>query len=242
MNNYACLIVEPSMSMSICDFNLAEYPGIVFSKRKSEAKITKEGGEIVGEGIRLVVPRGAVPEGDEANISLQACLGGPFNLPKNMFFVSPIFLIEPPFAFRERVTLSIDLFMEVETDEDCNETVFVTSPTKGVMKEENAQWNLKPYGSPNFKLRSRHGEIELTHFCFGAFARRGMLEVLWSIPDKIVLMNLVYIATTCAWVPAYNPCAWVGRGSIKQQQQALFTGFMDVYRTLWVLLWGAWSD
>ena len=158
----------------------AQYPGIVFSKQRNEAKITKDGGEIVGEGIRLLVPPGAVPEGDEANISLQACLGGPFNLPDNMVFMSPVFLIEPPFAFRDEVTLSIDMFVEVKTEEDCAQAMFVSSSTKGVVKEERLQWDLKPYSSPNFTVGSRRGEVKLTHFCFAAFAGFGSYLMLYN--------------------------------------------------------------
>jgi hypothetical protein len=160
--------------MSTCEF-LGEYPGIVFSKRRSEAKIAKEGGEIVGEGITLVVPPGALPEGDPVSISLQACVGGPFYLPNDkMVFMSSVFLIEPPCVFHKSVTLSIDLFTSVK-NRDSERIVFVTSPTKGIIRGESAQWIFKEYGTPNFSVGSKSGKIELKHFCFASFARLGML-------------------------------------------------------------------
>lgn len=181
------------MNISICDL-IAEYPGIVFSKQKKTAKITKDGGEIIGEGIKLAVPPGAVAEGDEGNISLQACLGGPFCLPEeNMIFVSPVYLIEPPFAFHKEVTLSISMFMKVETEEDCKKTVFVTSPTKGVMNEEDAQWNFRTYRSPKFSIGSRNGEIQLKHFCFTAFARLGIINIKLIIACVLPVFNLQVI-------------------------------------------------
>ena len=170
------MYAEPPIYMSICEFKQTDYSGIVFSKRKQAAIITREGGKIEGEGIRLVVPPGAVAGNDEANISLQACLGGPFCLPEGLNFLSPVYLIEPPFAFHDNVTLSIDMFIKLDTEEDLDEIKFVTSPTKGVVVEENAQWNFRVYGAPKFSVGSNQGEIDLKHFCFAAFAGFGKYQ------------------------------------------------------------------
>ncbi len=155
----------------MCEFNSTDYPGIVFSKHKKEAEITSEGGVIIGEGIKLTVPPGAVARGNTAKISLQACLGGPFCLPENLAFMSPVYLIGPPFAFHDNLTLSIDLFLKLETQRDCEDVVFVTSPTKKVLNEDDlAQWNFKRFGSPKLTVGERNGEIDLKHFCLAAFA------------------------------------------------------------------------
>lgn len=95
-----------------------------------------------------------------------------------MVFMSPVYLIQPPFAFHKSVTLSIKLFAILKSKEECENTVFVTSPTRAVEKDENAQWNFKTYGSPKCSEGSRNGngEIELTHFCLTSFAAKfGML-------------------------------------------------------------------
>ena len=159
-----------------CEYKV-DYPGIAFSKQKAETKVTKEGGEIVGEGIRLVVPPGAVPESDDVTISLQACVGGPFHLPDDdMVFISPVFLIEPAFVFRKSVSLSIDMFVKLKKETSLTNCVFVTSPTKATIKGDSAQWDFKTYGYPNFTLGSRSGKIELNHFCFAGFAKLGTLN------------------------------------------------------------------
>lgn len=167
------IIAEPSLNLSVCEFKPGEFPGVVFSKRKEEVTITKKGGKIEGEGVSLTVPPGAV--NDEVTISLQACIGGPFCLPEDLAFISPVYLIQPPCVFHSALTLSIKMFVDLETQEDCDEVVFVTSPTKKVLNEDNeAQWNFRTYGSPRLTIGERNGEIDLKHFCFAALAAIGM--------------------------------------------------------------------
>ena len=163
--------VEPFSSTSICELKPTEYPGIVFSKEK-EKIVTGMGAEVVGEGIKLRVPYGAVPDDETVTISLQACIGGPFFLPEDLEFVSPVYLIEPPFAFRENLTLSIDLFVELGAKRDFEDIFFVTSPVKCDKKSNEAQWRFRTFGSPRFGRGPRCGKgyVDLKHFCFGAFA------------------------------------------------------------------------
>ena len=167
-------VIEPSVNTSACEFKPVGFPGIVFSKHKEEATVTSNGDKITGEGIRLTVPPGAVRDGDKADILLQACLGGPFCLPNGLVFASPVYLIEPPFAFLKNVTLSIDLFVKMETHiANCEEIVFVTSPVKSTFDQsDTAQWKFRQFGSPRFKEGSNTGEIDLNHFCFAAFATK----------------------------------------------------------------------
>ena len=163
------------MNSSINDFK-TEYPGIIFSKEKAEKVITSKGGEIVGEGIKLHVPEGAVKAEDDVKISLQACIGGPFSLPEGMDLVSPVYLIEPPFAFHQSLRLSIDLFIELKTEEDSRDIAFVSSSTKYIHDENNeVHWKFRKYGnSPEFHIGGPgcgKGFMDLRHFCFAGFAR-----------------------------------------------------------------------
>ena len=108
---------------------------------------------------------------DEVTILLQACIGGPFCLPEDLTFISPVYLIQPPCAFHHPLTLSMDTFVKLETQADCEEVVFVTSPTTKVLNEDGeAQWNFRTYGSPRLTVGQSNGEIDLKHFCFSAFA------------------------------------------------------------------------
>ena len=162
-----------SLMAASCDYK-ADYPGVAFSKNAAKMKMTSDGGMVEGEGIKLHIPPGAIKDDDEVDVSLQACLGGPFYLPGDLVFASPVYLIEPPFAFHKNVTLTINLFAEFD---DCSELRFITSPTKPELSESDDNlWNFKIYGSPRLKFEANRssGEIDLRHFCFAAFASKGM--------------------------------------------------------------------
>ena len=160
---------EASSDHDLFDINAA-YRGVFFSKQKQTKNIPSEGGTIIGEGITLSVPHGAVPASGSVDMSLQACLDGPFYLPGNLEFVSPVYLIESHFHFRKKVTLSITMFLEAQP-KDFENIVFVSSPAVNI--QESSYWNFQvSNASPRFREGSRIGEVELTHFCFGAFARK----------------------------------------------------------------------
>ena len=126
----------------------------------------------MGEGISLFIPHGAIPKGDSCTISLQACIGGPFYLPKGLQFVSPIYLAQPPFAFHENVILSLEVFAKLESEKDCDELVFVTSPSKHDIVDKEARWKFEVNqdNEPSFHIGEKIGRIELKHFCFFGFA------------------------------------------------------------------------
>lgn len=147
---------------------LTSSASISFSEQRQTKKITHEGGTIIGDGITLSIPPGAVPPSGDIDISLQACLDGPFCLPEDLEFMSPVYLIEPHYSFHKNVTLSIKMFLNVQTQKDSENTVFVTSPAK---KQESCSLIFRKYGSPRFSEGSRYGEIELPNFCFCALAR-----------------------------------------------------------------------
>lgn len=151
-----------------------EFPGVAFSKFSAQQTVDRKGATITGEGVKLFIPEGAVPSTDKVDILLQSCLGGPFVLPDDYVFASPVFLFSPPFAFHREVVLTIEHFACLDTDEDCNEIAFFTSKTKPTISKNEPYWYFHQYGEPKFQRRSRFGTIHLRHFCFGGFGWRGM--------------------------------------------------------------------
>ena len=132
------------------------------------------GATVIGEGIKLRLPENAVQSGDSVNIELQGCIEGPFVLPHDTVLVSPVYRIAPPFVFHEEVMLTIEHFAVLETDEDCDEMVFITSPKmpKITEKTDKAYWKFEVYTKPECAVSSQHGDVCLKHFCLGALGRK----------------------------------------------------------------------
>ena len=159
---------------SIADF-YPEFPGVAFSKYCAKQEVDSNGATVMGEGIRLIVPQYAIRPGDSVPIALQACLDGPFILPDGIVLVSPVYRIAPPCAFRQDVILTIEHFAELETLDDCNEIVFITSPTKPKIRPHKgeAYWKFKILDiKPKCTPRSHRGNVYLSHFCLAALGRR----------------------------------------------------------------------
>ena len=146
----------------------------MFSKKCAEKEVDHRGAQVIGEGIKLRVPENALQSGDSVKIELQGCIKGPFVLPRDTVLVSPVYRVAPPFVFHEEVILTIEHFAVLESDEDCDEMVFITSPTKPKIREKTgeAYWKFQVYAKPECVVRSRHGDVHLRHFCLGALGRR----------------------------------------------------------------------
>lgn len=177
MITFVIIVISTTGSVplgSIADFN-PEFPGIAFSKSCAEKVVGSNGATVIGEGISLTVPQYAIQPGDSVPIALQACLDGPFILPDDTVLVSPVYRIAPPCVFHQDVTLTIEHFAELETIEDCNEIVFITSPTKPKIRphKEEAYWKFRILDTkPECTPKSQRGNIHLRHFCLGALGRR----------------------------------------------------------------------
>ena len=160
---------------SIVAFN-PDFPGVVFSKHCAEMVVDDKGGTVIGEGIQLDIPENAIVSGDSVDIALQGCLGGPFLLPSGITLVSPVYRIAPPCVFRQEVVLTIEHFAQLELARDCEEMVFITSPTKPKIRQKaaQAQWKFRisEHARLECELRSQKAKLHLRHFCLGAIGRR----------------------------------------------------------------------
>ena len=163
---FFCVVCQPGLS--VCSF-LPDYPGVAFSKSIYEKTFTCKGGSVSGSGLSLTIPKEAIPRDESVTISVRPCIGGPFNFPKNYSLISPVYLVEPPFAFHKHLTLHIELFAETEDKEDI---YFMTSPPKPTFKDTKAEWNFAlGYSKPVLhKTEENIGVMRLKHFCFFAFA------------------------------------------------------------------------
>ena len=154
--------------------------GIVLSKQKAEQVVNWTGANVEGEGIYLIIPQNAIGPSDSVTISIQACIGGPFELPDDLEFVSPVFLIVLPYHFQSELTLMVKHFVCIQKLSDSEDFEFVTcliEPNKqqDVLKGASiSTWKLSPYAQPSFSSDYSQGKIQIMDYfnCFGALARR----------------------------------------------------------------------
>jgi len=143
--------------------------------------VTAKGGVIEGSGMKLTIPKDAIPcsEVTGITVSVQACIGGPVVMPDGHHLVSPIYLAQPPFAFHKDITLEVELFAEVRKKEDL---LFITSPSKPTMENEIAEWKFKVGNrKPSHHESKNVGVMKLRHFCLFALSGLYMnLLLVWN--------------------------------------------------------------
>jgi len=84
-------------------------------------------------------------------------------MPDGHHLVSPVYLVQPPYAFHKDIMLEVELFAELRKKEDL---LFITSPSKPTMKGEIAEWKFKVGNRKPSQHESRNiGVMKLRHFC-----------------------------------------------------------------------------
>ena len=115
-----------------------KYPGIKFSNYYTKQEVNFTGGIVKGEGIELRIPGHAIEKGQSVEFTIQGCIDGPIELPEDVSFASPVFVITP---HQKEVTLLLDLFIHLQSYEDCKAVVFLTSPGKPKNDENGSHWD-----------------------------------------------------------------------------------------------------
>ena len=126
---------------------------------------------MTGQEIKIHVPENAVHKSVSIQIELQSSLAGPFDIPDDVSLVSPVFKITPHFTFLRPVSLAINHFAYLESEEDCKELILLTSPAERDPKTR--RWRLSKHPvRPECSPGSREATVHLTQFSFKALARR----------------------------------------------------------------------
>ena len=124
---------------------------------------------LVGEGIKLMIPHGATAKGTSLKISLRACINGPFELPDNISLASPVFLITPHCNFDSGVILTIEHFINLRSEEDCKNMVFLTctETSKPAVDKDGPYWKLLEHQEkPKCTVASNLGVVNVKSLCF----------------------------------------------------------------------------
>lgn len=107
-------------------------------------------------------------------MTIQACLGGPFEIPQDCDPISPVYLFGPPYAFQSPVRLDIDVFADLKEDD---KVIFLTSEDKPSIAKKKQVWNFKQEAEDvsakvhPFSDGRRVISVSVRHFCFGLLAR-----------------------------------------------------------------------
>ena len=148
-----------------------EHFKIYFAKDCVKQVIDCKGGTVCGREIKLEVPENALHKFESVAIEMQACLGGPFDIPDDVTLVSPVFKITPHFTFLREVSLTITHFANLESAKDCEELVLLTSPAE--CDPETKRWVFtKCPTRPECSPGSREATVHLSHFSLWALARK----------------------------------------------------------------------
>ena len=78
-----------------------------------------------GNGLRLTVPAGAVPEGTTVNLAVRAFLAEGFQLPENCQLISAVYWIAASQQFEQEITLHIQHCAVIKCDVQCSKFKFV---------------------------------------------------------------------------------------------------------------------
>ena len=143
-------------------------------------------------GIEFDIPSEAVPKDRQLDFSVWPCSAGPFQLPEDYELASPVFLVSPSFQFSCNITLKIYHFYDLKTKEDCDDMVFLSSPsTLSEIDNQKPVYLFKVLGKGMFEPSEDYGQVKLKHFCLCAVGKHRRTSQSKAPPSKRIKSNLL---------------------------------------------------
>ena len=174
-----------------------KYPGIFFLKTtiNSSSSINSHGGKIdclEDIGISISIPEKSMrPEEKPLELVIHPCFSGPFELPGDYISASPVFLIHlsRKVKFLKDVTVKIHHHANLQTEEDCEDMVFLSASSTPEYRGSHPVYTFKKIRGAKtvFKPGDQVGEISLRHFCMATVGKRKRGED--NTPQKHKSMN-----------------------------------------------------
>ena len=150
-------------------------------------------------GITISVPEGTLREEDSTDLLIHPCVSGPFELPAGYEPASPAYLVQPSRAatIHKDVTVRMHHYAGLQTEEDCEEMVFVSASPTPLDTQSGPVYRFKEVTGARcvFRLKDPVGEITLRHFCFIRVCRRRPGKLLFST-TSCKAMKLSYVTYT----------------------------------------------
>lgn len=120
-------------------------------------------------GLSITVPEHSLGQDENIDLLIRPCSNGPFKFPDGYKQASPAYIIEPSKkgVIRKKITLQIQHFISLMTEEDCEGMVFLSASTKPQIGKSGPMYTFKEIkGSKGrFGPMSQIGKITLEHFC-----------------------------------------------------------------------------
>ena len=158
------------------------FPGILLSGGNRKESITAAGKDIIcleDVGISLSIPKDALPSTDPPlDIQIQPCFSGSFEMPDNIKQVSPAYIVSPSrkVAFQKEVLVKIWHHANLETEEDCEDMVFLSASTSPQYRGDTPVYTFREIRGAKGSFRPGEeqpaGQIALKHFCILSLGKR----------------------------------------------------------------------
>ena len=153
-------------------------PGIVLDQEMiTQEEVAFEEVILNGMGIRMYIPEDSLSDGEEpVTLLVHPCFTGPFELPDDFESASPAYLIKSNrrVKFQRDVTLEIHHYARLESEEDCEDMVFLSASATPEFRESGPVYVFKEIKGAKgvFKPGYQLGEITLRHFCLKMAGKR----------------------------------------------------------------------
>ena len=137
-------------------------------------------------GLKIHVPPGALSKSDtHCEITVAVSLSGSFKLPDKHTLVSPIYYIQPSKKLEKPVTLELEHFCSLKTEDDTKALVpiFAQSSTK------EPPYSFAPLSGGKFTVNYNWGRFDVT-----TFSLYGISWLLGTVPKKppVLYSGLIY--------------------------------------------------
>ena len=152
-------------------------PGLILEGTVIQEVITSIGSTLEGMGICVSIPQDSLSFPEEPlTLQIHPCFSGPFQLPDFYESASPAYLIKPSrrVEFQKDIKVKIHHYACLESEEDCDDMVFLSASTTPEFRESGPVYIFKEIKQAKgvFKPGYLIGEITLRYFCLVKVGKR----------------------------------------------------------------------
>ena len=127
-------------------------------------------------GLRIEVPKGAIPAGHTSDLHIKAIIAGNFKLPDDCYFVSGIYQITTSKPFKKNVTLHLQHAAVIESEEEASYFRFYSADSSN-----DPPYEFKEMNGGSFTPHSNSSTIDLQHFsCLVVGANKSVNQLFLS--------------------------------------------------------------